>query len=161
MRSGGVCPECGLPGIPYHYGYPSEAGLEIAGAGRAVLGGCEVWPEKPDFVCPRGHEWPDNPTPPKKPRGARKKSRPQPTFASEEEATASTAFASGRYDDAESAYRHLLDTATRRHGEQHPETLALRRALVLVLGAAGRTEDADAVFAPIRRRRDEERHGST
>lgn len=131
----GVCPECGLPGVPYLYGYPSDEGLARAEAGRVVLGGCVVWAGQPDFQCPNGHEWAVNPVRPKKPRSARRATPAQPTFATEAEATASAAYAAGRYDEAAAAYRGLLDAATERHGASSPKTVALRHALAIVQGA--------------------------
>ena len=121
----GVCPTCGLPGIPYLYGYPSGKGMDLANAGLVVLGGCEVWPGQPDFTCPRGHEWTG------------------PTAALP--------------DDAERRYRARLEAAIEEHGDDHPETDAVRHALTLVLAAAGRTDDAAAAFAPIRARREARR----
>ena len=145
MRARGVCPECGLPGIPYLYGLPSGLGRAKVDAGLVVLGGCEIYDGVPGFRCPRGHDWSET--------GAARAAG----AATGPEAEASRAYASGSDDDAERAYRALLDTATERHGEHHPETIAFRHALTLVLSGAGRTEDAEAVFAPIRRKREDDR----
>lgn len=151
----GVCPTCGLPGIPYLYGYPSGEGMELAHAGRVVLGGCVVWPGQPDTMCPRGHEWDGALTRPPAPRGP--KTSAQRKSVAGKEATASAAFAAGRYEDAERVYRTLIDLAVEQHGDDHPETDAFRHALTLVLDAAGRTDDAAAAFAPIRARREARR----
>jgi hypothetical protein len=51
------CPSCGLPGVPIRYGYPGPGALAQADAGLAVLGGCVVRPEQPDYACPRHHGW--------------------------------------------------------------------------------------------------------
>jgi hypothetical protein len=54
---------------------------------------------------------------------------------------------SGRYDDAAAVYRTPIDMAVEQYGEDHWETGVFRHALALVLNAAGRAEEAAAVYA--------------
>jgi hypothetical protein len=141
--------------MPILYGLPGDEALADAYAGRVSLGGCVVTLDDPDTGCPRGHQWRGSLTRPPRPRGP--KTRAQRRSMAGREETASEAFASGRYDDAAGVYRTLVAMAAEEHGDDHRETRVFRHALALVLDAAGRTEDAEAAYAPIRRRRDEER----
>ena len=131
-----MCPECGLPGIPILYGYPSEQGRAEISAGRLASGGCVVGPDMDAFACPRHHRWRDS---------AQRPDRPKST-----EAVASQCYAAGDLDGAERAYRTLLAASTQQRGERDPDTRALRHALSTVLFVAGRIEEADAVYAPLR-----------
>ena len=52
------CPRCNSDEVlRAFYGLPSEEMIEESIAGRALLGGCAVWPESPDWQCVAcGHE---------------------------------------------------------------------------------------------------------
>jgi hypothetical protein len=131
-----VCPECGLPGIPIMYGYPNERGMAEVSAGRSVLGGCVIGPNMDDFTCPRHHRWRDDGQPPSGPESP--------------ETAASRLYAAGDLAGAEQAYRALLAASIEQRGERDRETRALRHALSTVLFVAGRAEESDAVYAPLR-----------
>jgi hypothetical protein len=131
-----VCPNCGLPGLPIGYGYPGEEALAEAAGGHMVLGGCVIEPDMADFACPRFHRW--------------RSGAPQPAGTDSPELAASRRYAAGDLAGAELAYRDLLDASIRERGERDPNTRALRHALVIVLRAAGRSDEADATYEPLR-----------
>ncbi len=58
-----TCPECGQPGIPIVYGYPSGEMFEAAEAGRIALGGCIISEEMPTWSCSARHKWADESRP--------------------------------------------------------------------------------------------------
>jgi hypothetical protein len=129
-----VCPECGLPGVPILYGYPSEQGMAEVAAGRLVLGGCVVGPGLDEFACPGQHRW-------------RGRGRVPETS---EWGEASRRYAAGDLAGAEDEFRAALAASARLRGERDHRTLMLRHALTIVLSAAGRAEEADAVHEPLR-----------
>ena len=54
-----ACPECGQPGVPIAYGFPSPEMFDAADAGRIALGGCVVYDDMPTWRCSARHEWAD------------------------------------------------------------------------------------------------------
>jgi hypothetical protein len=134
-----VCPHCGLPGIPVWYGYPTPEAMAEVAAGRLALGGCVIGPDgsrRAQYACPRGHVW----------SGAGRVPDGQVSAT----ASASRMHAAGDLAGAERGYRQALQASTERHGEGDSETRALRHALAIVLFAAGRPDEAAAVYAPLR-----------
>lgn len=127
-----VCPVCGLPGLTIMRGYPSERGMLSVSAGLAVLGGCVVEPNQPEHSCPRHHQWSG---PGALPAGAD---------------AAARRYAAGDLDGAAAAYADAVAASVETRGERDHETRVLRHALTLVLSAAGRDEEADAAYAPVR-----------
>jgi hypothetical protein len=47
-----ACPTCGEHMVPLSYGLPTSETFEAAERGEVVLGGCLVYDDRPDFVCP-------------------------------------------------------------------------------------------------------------
>jgi hypothetical protein len=55
-----TCPECGAEGVPIIYGLVTPDWVESEEAARgAVLGGCVIEPESPNWACkgPVEHRW--------------------------------------------------------------------------------------------------------
>ena len=132
-----MCPECGLPAFPILYGYPSERGASEVAAGRLAMGGCMVGPDMDDFACPRHHRWRDQGALPSWPE-------------SSPETAPSRLYATGDLAGAAQAYRALLAASAEQRGERDRETRVLRHALSTVLFVAGRIEESDAVYAPLK-----------
>ena len=59
MENPPKCPRCHSDEVlPIAYGMPGPEMIEESAVGRGVLGGGEVWPEAPDWLCVKcGHDW--------------------------------------------------------------------------------------------------------
>jgi hypothetical protein len=51
MSRQAACPFCGGVGIPIEYGLPDVELWEAEKRGEAVIGGCVVEPDNPDYQC--------------------------------------------------------------------------------------------------------------
>jgi len=58
MSRKAACPACGGAGIPIEYGLPDAELWEAEQRGEAVIGGCIVEPDNPDYLCGScGQRW--------------------------------------------------------------------------------------------------------
>lgn len=46
-----TCPTCGAPSVRIAYGFPGPKLVEEVRAGRAVSGGCVLYPDRPIWQC--------------------------------------------------------------------------------------------------------------
>ena len=55
----------------------------------------------------------------------------------------------GKWDQAETAYRELLDLRVRVLGEDHPDTMVIRHELAWILARRGRTAEAESRYSDV------------
>ena len=131
-----VCSHCHLPAVPILYGYPSGLGADLMHIGRLVGGGCVISHDAPTFACPHRHQW--------RP-GDESRSIP-PAVDEDPLLAAARLYLAGDLAEAEQAYRSAARNAGETLGETHPDALALRYAVAIVLYQAGRLAEGEAEY---------------
>ena len=140
-----ICPRCHLPAVPILYGYPSEQGAELLHIGRVAGGGCVIMPDAPTLACPHGHRW-------RPAAGPGTPVLPVAGSTGDDDVllVAARRYVAGDLAGAEDAYRSIVRAAGETLGAAHPDTLALRYALAIVLYRAGRLADGEAEYRGMR-----------